>query len=147
MKKAEIYREYGIEYKNGKILSPIGWINPLLINGNSKLGKGVWTWSMLPSNKPFTVFINGEESIVYGTCPCDCVGCYAQTGFFKMPSVIESLAIKTYIARHFTAWFINAIIAQIHADNIRLCRIHASGDFFSDAYINAWKEIALQCDS
>lgn len=147
MKKAEIYKQYEIEYKNGKILSPIGWINPLLIDGNSKLGKGVWTFSTMPSNQKQTVKINGVETVICGTCPCNCKGCYAQTGFYKMPSVVYSLAIKTYIASVYTDWMKNAIIAQIHADDIKLCRIHASGDFFSDAYIYAWEEIALSCDS
>ena len=47
--KKAIYAEYDIEYMNGKILAPVfGWINPLLVDGNSKLGKGVWTFSTLP---------------------------------------------------------------------------------------------------
>ena len=36
MNKAAIYKEYGIEYKAGKIVSPIGMINPLLVDSNSK---------------------------------------------------------------------------------------------------------------
>lgn len=60
--KKKIYASFGIEFKNGKILAPVfGWINPLLVDGNSKLGKGVWTFSTLPSNKVFTVNINGKD--------------------------------------------------------------------------------------
>ena len=32
-------------------------------------------------------------------------------------------------------------MAQIEADGIKLCRIHASGDFFSVEYIDMWKRI------
>ena len=39
----------------------------------------------------------------------------------------------------------NAIIAQIKADRITLCRIHASGDFVNDLYIEAWKRIVKEC--
>lgn len=46
MKKADVYKKYGIEYKNGKILYNGQWIAELLKEGNSKTGKRVWTWSM-----------------------------------------------------------------------------------------------------
>ena len=35
-----------------------------------------------------------------------------------------------------------AIMAQIIADGIRVCRVHVTGDFFSMEYINMWREIA-----
>ena len=153
MKKAEIYKQYGIEYKGGKILSPMGWINPLLVNGNSKLGRGVWTFSTLAGNMMYTIKTKTEVFEVKGTCPCNCKGCYAQTGFYRMSSVLESLGVKTAIARCFTRFMRDAIVAQIKAEGISLCRIHASGDFFTDnltnnmQYINAWKDIAKACES
>ena len=62
--KKEIYAAYGIEFKNGRILAPVfGWIAPLLVNGNAKLGEGIFTWSMLPTNETFTVEIDGEVYI------------------------------------------------------------------------------------
>lgn len=146
MNKKAIYESYGIKYENGKIYNPMfGWISPMLINGNAKLGKGVWTFSTLPSNKPFEIDVNGEKMVIQGTCVCDCKGCYAQTGFYKMPSTLKALAIRTAIARLDLRWLVIAIIAQIHADDIKLVRIHASGDFFSLEYINAWREIVKAC--
>ena len=45
MKKAskkDIYNQYGIKYESGKIYhDKFGWISPLLIDGNSKLGKDI----------------------------------------------------------------------------------------------------------
>ena len=149
MKKttSQVYAEYGIEYKDGKILAPVfGWINPVLVNGNAKLGKGVWTFSTLPTNEIFHVVINGMSFDVKGTCPCHCDGCYATKGFYNMPSVIVSNAIKTILARDFIEWLERAIIAQIKADKIKLCRIHASGDFFSFEYIDMWKHICKACE-
>lgn len=146
MTKKEIYAKYCINYQDGKIEAPeIGFINPLLVDGNTKLGKGVWTFSMLPTGKPFIVFINGNECTVYGSCPCHCNGCYATKGNYNFSSVKQSMGIKTYLARNYLAFVENAIMAQIEADNIQLLRIHASGDFFSVEYIEAWKRIVTHC--
>ena len=140
--KKEIYAAHGINYKAGKIEAPVfGFIAPLLIDGNSKLGKGVWTFSTLPGTAAVTVDVNGTEYTAAGTCPCNCKGCYAQTGFYRMPSVIQANAVKTILSRDHADFVRRAIIAQIEAEGIRLVRIHASGDFFSAEYINTWREI------
>lgn len=140
--KAAAYAAYGIEYGSGKIVSPLGMISPLLVDGNSKLGKGVWTFSTLPGTGSFSVEVDGQQVEVRGTCPCSCSGCYAQTGFYRMPSVILSNALRTIIARDHLDFMVRAISAQIAAEGITLVRIHASGDFFSPEYVEAWKRIA-----
>lgn len=146
MTKAKIYEKYGIVYKSGLILSPVfGWIRPLLVNGNEKLGKGVWTFSTLAGNATVTVTVNGIEITVTATCPCNCRGCYAQTGNYNFPSVKRSLALKTFLARYHADFIRRAIIAQIKADEIKLCRIHASGDFFSMENVKLWKDICNAC--
>ena len=143
--KKAIYESFGIEYKGGKIYAPLfGWIAPLLVNGNAKLGKGVWTWSMLPGTGFYHATINGDVVETKGTCLCDCVGCYAKTGFFNMPSVINSLVIKTALARMYPEFVKRAIMAQIVADNIELLRIHAAGDFFNDEYVELWRDIVRE---
>jgi len=147
MNKQEIYESFGIEFKSGKINAPLfGFINPLLIDGNSKLGKGVYTFSLLPTNEFFHVNIDGEPMEIKGTCPCYCKGCYATKGFYNMPSVLKANAIKTALARYDVNFVKNAIIAQIKADGIKFVRIHASGDFFSMEYIKAWQDIARECE-
>lgn len=148
--KANIYKQYGIEYANGKIYHPVfGWINPLLINGNAKLGKGVWTFSTLPTNKIYDVTletVDGPKTFyIAGTCPCCCDGCYATKGFYNMPSVVASLAMKTWLVRVDVDFVRRAIIAQIIADRITICRIHAAGDFCTAAYIDAWRAIVAAC--
>lgn len=58
--KKAIYASYGIEFKSGKINAPVfGFINPLLIDGNAKLGKGVYTWSMLAGTTEYNRIIDG----------------------------------------------------------------------------------------
>lgn len=144
MSKQQIYAAFGIEYdpKAGKILSPVfGWINPLLIDGNTKLGKGVWTFSTLAGNGLYNVYIDGAEYAVKGTCVCTCSGCYAMTGRYRMQTCIVPNARKTILARLHMEFVKAAIIAQIHADKIEYLRVHASGDFFSMEYVNMWRDI------
>ena len=58
-----------------------------------------------------------------------------------MPSVMECNFIKTFLARNYMQFVKAAIMAQIKADNIKLLRIHASGDFFGPDYVEMWQEI------
>ena len=79
--KKEIYKEYGIEYKAGKIYSGLfGFVPEMLVNGNEKIGVGVYHFSTLPGTKIYKAVVNGETIETKGTCACDCVGCYAMTG-------------------------------------------------------------------
>lgn len=148
MKKSEVYAQYGIKFEKGKIFSEKfnAWINPLLVDGNSKLGKGIYTFSTLPTNQIFHVVIYGKPYDVKGTCVCSCNGCYATKGFYNMPSVLQSNALKTILCYEDLQFVKNAIIAQIKAENISFVRIHASGDFFSERYIEVWQDIARECE-
>lgn len=131
--KKEVYGKYGIDYDNGKILYNGKWISELLKEGNSKTGKRVYTWSMLA----------GTE----GTCICNCEGCYAQTGFYNMPSVKESLALNTSIVENDIDFFYRAMSAQLEIIGNGEVRIHASGDFNtknSKTYAKTWKMLAME---
>ena len=143
--KKTIYAKYGIEYKNGKILSPIGYVSELLKEGNSKTGKAVYTFSILPGTINYNFVFDGKEYDVCGTCACNCVGCYAQTGFYRMKSVIDSLAVNTYFVNNHIDFVRNAICAQLEILERGEIRIHAAGDFKtrnSDEYANMWLYIA-----
>ena len=140
MTKREIYAEFGIEYsaKKTRYLSPIGWIKPMLKNGNSKIGKGCFAFS-LPA---------GKRSLENpcGTCCCDCKGCYAKTGHYTKANVKACYIKHLAIVECFPDFFKRAITAQIIADKITECRIHASGDFQtanSQQYADIWQAIVL----
>ena len=150
--KKEIYAKHGIVYdpKTQKIEAPIfGFIPPVLVNGNEKIGKGAYHYSMLPTNREYKLVINGKEYVVKGTCLCTCVNekglvtCYATKGNYNFKSVLRSLAKKTILSYKYLDWIERAIMAQIEADKIKLCRIHAAGDFFSIEYAEMWKRIAI----
>ena len=142
--RKQIYLSYNIIYKSGKIFHPVlGWIPELLVNGNSKIGKGVYHFSTLPTNQMFDVVINQTEYEIKGTCPCSCEGCYATKGNYNYPSVRNALGIRTWLVYNDLDFLYRAIRAQIEIYEIKYIRIHASGDFCSDEYINMWVDICL----
>lgn len=140
--KKEIYAAFGIEYNAAKnwILTPLGWLPPLLVDGNGKIGKGVFHFSTCPGNKEYSVVINGETMDTFGTCGDNCPGCYGMSGNYSRYGY-DALTIRTIIAREYMDFCKRAILAQIKADKIKTVRIHATGDFFSRAYLNMWIDI------
>ena len=143
--KKEIYAKYDIEYKAGKILSPIGYVPELLKEGNSKTGKAVYTWSILPGTEKVEIEYNGIKFESIGTCVCNCKGCYAMTGFYKMKNVITALAVNTYLINNYPDFVKNAIMAQLETIGLGEIRIHAAGDFNTtdpEKYAAMWYDIA-----
>ena len=145
MNKKAVYAKYGVTFKAGKILSPIGRISELLKEGNSKTGKAVYTWSTLPGTGEFSLEIDGRKVSVSGTCVCDCKGCYAKSGFYKTSTVVRSLAINTYLVNEYPDFVKRAISAQLEIIGRGEIRIHASGDFNTknpEVYSNMWHDVA-----
>lgn len=152
MKKADVYREYGIEYKNGKILSPFGtWIPELIpVGSNTKVGNA-GTWSIYHGNETHnidefgpaakTVLLDAGADTITGSCPCHCNGCYCDSGRYCFDAIKAGNIRKLLIARMYPDFMVRAIIAQVIADGIEQLRIHAAGDFFGPEYVDAWKTI------
>ena len=152
--KREIYASFGIEWDGKHIVTPWGFTVPelLTIGTNSKVGNAA-TWSMLPgtgavdikSCGPLTrdVMEKAGVGVVYGTCPCDCTGCYAKAGRYNFDSNKAALTARTITAYRDVDFFRRAVTAQIIADGITQVRIHAAGDFFGPEYVDAWKRIAI----
>ena len=145
LSKAAIYAKYGIQYKAGKILSPIGWISELLKEGNTKTGKRVYTFSILPGSSSYKIEIDGKEIEIKGTCICTCIGCYAMTGNYRFSTTIHSLAVNTYLVNYHLDFVKACIAAQLEYLERGEIRIHAAGDFNtinSEKYASMWYEIA-----
>ena len=133
LNKRAIYAAHGIEYVDGKLNYHGRLIPELLKAGNSKTGKRVYTWSMLPGRA--------------GTCVCDCTGCYAMTGFYRMNNVRETLQLNTDIVNNDIEFFYNAISAQLEIIGSGEIRIHAAGDFNTKnpaEYAYTWQRIARE---
>jgi hypothetical protein len=159
----QIYASHGIEYdNNGHIFSKLlnEWIPEQLINGNHKIGKGVWQHSTTAGNKGVDadvvarVTMNSEalqaftlealRAVCGGTCCCNCPGCYAQVGCYTFFSTRVSLARRTLLIRLDMDFVERAIKAQIKARKIKYVRIHAAGDFFSEEHVQMWVRIARE---
>jgi len=148
--KKDIYAKYGIEYKDGKVLSPVGWIPELLKEGNEKTGKQVYTFSLLPGTGNYMTECNGHTIAAKGTCVCNCSGCYAMTGRYNCGNVIKSMIVNTWLVNNYI-WFVKAcIMAQLECIGRGEIRIHAAVDFNTQnpgEYSNMWLDIARKNNS
>lgn len=94
---------------------------------NTKLGRSIAAFS-LPA---------------VDTCPgktkyCESV-CYATKGFFKFKNVKGSLA-NNYL-ESLKDSFTQDVINEVQASKATEVRLHPSGDFYSEEYINKWFDI------
>lgn len=105
----------------------------LLIKGNSKLGKNIATFS-LPA---------GKEN---GTCSVTCKGCYALKGTYLYPSVKGGLQERYEFSKDSEKFKekLNKELSSKSHEGTEYVRIHASGDFYSQEYINTWDEVVKQ---
>lgn len=144
-REKELFKAYGITVESEKLVSPYGLIAPLLKNNNRKVGKKVYTFGLLPTNRLF----ESEFGIVPGTCPCTCERGYCTRGCYNFPDNKTGNIIKTLLAYKYLNWVKAAIQAQLEyitekaeKDGTQIyIRIHDTGDFFGIEYVNMWIEI------
>lgn len=103
---------------------------PILQQGNSKLGQGVWSFS-LPIAK----------SCKSATSLCS-KACYAKAGHFVWRSVRKSRE---------EAWkasgrkdFVDRVVSLIERRQITVVRVHVEGDWVDPTYTLKWAEIAAK---
>lgn len=81
----------------------------------------------------------------FKVCPgagaCDSV-CYAQQGNFNFPNVKRAQEHNLAFARNQSRLFTWAAVRDLIQLDAKLVRIHASGDMFSQAYLDSWFRIA-----
>ena len=99
-----------------------------LSRGNLKLSKDVGIFNLPAGN----------------ACPnCkDCLDtCYARQAQIMYPNVREFRNCNYHLATTNPDMLAAMILEQINKEQIKIVRIHESGDFFSVAYIRMWKSI------
>ena len=148
--KKAIYAKYGIQFVEGRIISPIGNISELLKKGNTKTGEQVYTFSLLPGTGNYETVINDQVLTEKGSCCCNCSGCYAKAGRYNCDNVIASMIINTYLVNNHIEFVKNCIAAQLEYLERGEIRIHAAGDFNTkdpEAYTQMWLYIAKKYNS
>ena len=102
----------------------------IFIKGNSKMGDEVYIFN-LPALK---------------TCrpsPWCRANCYALKGNFrKYPHVRQAAEWRYKISK--SPDFVDSAAEEIRRRNIKLVRLHSSGDFYSEEYARKWFSIAWQ---
>jgi hypothetical protein len=102
----------------------------LLVNGNTKLGNGIWHFS-LPA-----------EITCKPTQWCK-ENCYAKKGTYVFQTVQNALRYR--LVTTYDDDFVQRIAGEIHALRVKRLRVHASGDFYSNDYVHLWEKIAQDC--
>jgi len=107
----------------------------LVIKGNSKMGKQVGIFNLPPKQTctPTKWCLTGYDGKPR---------CYALRNNFLLPNVIKGAGERFYESARRT--FVAKMVREIK-DKYKYVRIHSSGDFYSEEYIEKWIEIAKQC--
>src|SRR5262245_52452305 len=102
----------------------------LLSRGNAKLGRDIRAF-----NLPARHTCPGRSSLCAGAC-------YATAGHFHRGSV------RSALWRHHRATlgpdFVARVLSELLAYQVRVVRIHGSGDFYSARYVRLWQRIAVR---
>jgi protein gp88 len=68
--------------------------------------------------------------------------CYARQGRYIMPTVAAAREYNLAMVRRSIPQFVRLALADLANIRHRIVRIHDSGDFFSQAYLDAWFSLA-----
>lgn len=110
--------------------------NKLLIKGNSKLGKDIYNFSIPP-----LITCVGRSSICSQRCYV--MGCRGDGYLRRYPNVLA-----TYMKNWFASQdsdFVDKMVEEIKSKCPKYIRIHVSGDFYNNKYIEKWHEIVKAC--
>lgn len=120
-----------------------------LVKGNSKLGKGVYAYNLLPGDKPLSTKDKGQLTNVRGTCGGCCDGCenfcYAVKDARRFHNTcIPSLGKNTVIMRHNMDEGFTQIKQQLIEKKAKILRWHSSGEIMNYDYLLHMVKIAVE---
>ena len=110
--------------------------------GNSKIGKGVFNISLLPSDELLTKKDGTILTNIVGTCKGCCDGCkhacYAVNScVYHHNSVIPAWGENTILARENMTEFFHQLDVFFSENIVSVFRWHVGGEFFSKEYMKA----------
>jgi hypothetical protein len=108
---------------------PAQTVRNLLQQGNTKLGEGIYTFSL------------SAVTTCPGSSPACRRECYALRGRF----IFLRRAYRRYLAESRAEGFAARMIGEIRRRWVACVRIHVSGDFYSAEYVRKWAAVARAC--
>jgi hypothetical protein len=105
--------------------------------GNARFSNGKTIIFGIPALKSKDGFVTCPQA---GACAAIC---YARQGFYRMPNVANAKEHNLKESRNLKT-FIPKAIEDLTRLKHEIVRIHDAGDFYNQAYLDAWYEIARQ---
>ena len=132
---------YNINYNDSMTIS--------LAKGNSKLGKKVFAFNLMPGNKPLSTKDKGQLTNVWGTCGGCCDGCenhcYAVNDARRFHNtVIPSVGKNTVVMRHDMDKGFKQIKEQLLKNKASVLRWHSSGEIMNYNYLLHMIKLAVE---
>lgn len=123
-----------------------------LVKGNSKLGKGVFAFNLMPGSKPIATKDKGQLTNVWGTCNGCCDGCegncYAvRDARLHHNSVIPSVGKNTVIMRHDMDKGFKQIKEELTKKKVKVLRWQSSGEIMNYNYLLHMVKLAVEFPS
>ena len=112
--------------------------NSKLVKTGKAMGRRIVAFN-LPPDLNFTDSEGGKRNTCPGALACRAV-CYAKQGRMAMPSAIATRMDNLDASR--SAVFVANALVALDATKADTVRIHDSGDFYSQRYLDAWFAIA-----
>ena len=132
---------YNINYDESMTIS--------LAKGNSKLGKGVFAFNLMPGSKPLSTKDKGQLTNVVGTCGGCCDGCenfcYAVKDTRRYHNtVIPSVGKNTVIMRHDMDKGFKQIKEALIKNKAKVLRWQSSGEIMNYNYLLHMVKLAIE---
>lgn len=132
---------YNINYNEEMVVS--------LVKGNSKLGKRVFAFNLMPGDKPISTKDKGELTNVWGTCVGCCDGCqnhcYAVRDTRRHHNaVIPSVGKNTVIMRRDMDKGFKQIKEALIKNKAKVLRLHSSGEIMNYDYLLHMVKLAVE---
>lgn len=117
--------------------------------GNSKLGKGVMIFNLLPGDEPISTKDKGQLTNVRGTCAGCCNGCLDKCYAIKDArryhnTVIPSLAKNTLMVRNNIDRTFQQLKDELIKKKAKVLRWHSSGEIPDYSYLLHMVKLAVE---
>lgn len=85
----------------------------------------------------------GVTTLPTHICKVQCKGCYAKKPEVRFPAVLTARNNNLELTKR--PDYVVTMIQQIKASKVTTFRLHESGDFYSQEYVDNWTEIVSVC--